>query len=181
AHRPELRAAGASIEALQEQARAARNGARPHLDLLAEVQSSDPNPRYVPAQDVYHTTWQVGAQLSWSISDAPGQLALARSLRAKAAGAAQQRAALVDALRVEVAQATAAVRDAASAQVTTAQQLASADEAYRVRRALFREGAATSTELTDSETARTQAQLAAVAARIDARVAAVRLAHALGR
>jgi outer membrane protein TolC len=179
--RLELRALDESTQALREQARATRAGALPRLDLIADVTAADPNPRYVPAEDTFHTTWSVGAQVTWTISDAPAQLAAARGLSARAAATAAQRAALVDAVRIEVAQADAAVRDAASAQVTSRDGLASAEESYRVRRALFREGQATSTELTDAETELTRARLDAVAARIDARIAAVRYAHALGR
>lgn len=179
-HRLELRAAGADIAALAEQARAAADAALPRLDLIGQLTDANPNPRYIPAEDAFHLTWSVGAQLTWAVGDVPGQLAQARGLRARSAAAAAQRAALVDALRAEVVAAAAAVRDAASAQVTSAQQLASAQESYRVRRALFQEGAATSTELTDAETALTRAQLDAVDARIDARVAAARLAHAIG-
>ena len=149
--------------------------------IVGDVTSANLNPRYIPPDDKFHTTWSIGAQLSWNVTDVPGQLAQARVLRAHATQASAERAQLVDALRSELAQATAAIRDAASAQITTQQQLASAEEAYRVRRALFREGEATSTELTDAETARTRAQLDAVAARIEARIAAVRIAHALGR
>jgi outer membrane protein TolC len=181
AHRPELRAAGESAEALVEQARAARDGALPRIDLIADLTSANPNERYIPPDDKFHTTWSAGAQLTWNVTDVPAQLAQARALRARAASAEAGRAQLVDALSGELAQATASVRDAASAQVTTQQQLESAEEAYRVRRALFREGEATSTELTDAETARTRAQLDAVGARIEARIASVRLAHALGR
>ena len=41
--------------------------------------------------------------------------------------------------------------------------LAAAEESYRVRRALFQNGRATSVELTDAETERSRAQLEAIA------------------
>ena len=50
-----------------------------------------------------------------------------------------------------------------------------------MRRALFQNGRATSVELTDAETERSRAQLEAIATRIDQRIAAARLRHALGR
>ncbi len=64
---------------------------------------------------------------------------------------------------------------------STQRSLASAEESYRVRRALFRADRATSTELTDSENALTGARFDAVNARIDLRIARVRLTHATGR
>jgi len=51
---------------------------------------------------------------------------------------------------------------------------------HRLRRALFQNGRATSVELTDAETERSRAQLEAISARIDHRIAQVRLAHAAG-
>lgn len=180
AHRPELRAAGATVASYGDQAGAARAAALPRLDVIGDVTAANPNPRFIPQEDTFHTTWSIGAQVTWTITDAPGQLAAARGLRARAAAADAQRLALVDALHLEVAQAAAAVRDAASAQRTTAEGLASAEESYRVRRALYREGLAISSELTDAETELTRARLDAVSARIDARIAAARLAHATG-
>jgi outer membrane protein TolC len=63
---------------------------------------------------------------------------------------------------------------------TSERALAAASEPYPVRRELFENGRATSTELTDADTDWSQAQLDAVSARIDLRVARVKLAHAPG-
>jgi outer membrane protein TolC len=49
-----------------------------------------------------------------------------------------------------------------------------------VRRELFRNGRATSVELTDAEVQWTEAQLDVVSARVDQRVAQVKLLHATG-
>ena len=50
-----------------------------------------------------------------------------------------------------------------------------------VRRSLFQNGRATSVELTDAETELTRARLSVVSARIDARIAEVRITHVVGR
>ncbi|HEX4447589.1 MAG TPA: TolC family protein, partial [Polyangiaceae bacterium] len=60
-------------------------------------------------------------------------------------------------------------------------QLASAEEAYRVQRELFINGRGTSTTLTDAESDLTRARLTLLNARADARIARIRLDHALGR
>ena len=60
-------------------------------------------------------------------------------------------------------------------------QLASAEEAYRVQRELFNNGRGTSTTLTDAETDLTRARLTLLNAKADARIARIRLDHALGR
>jgi outer membrane protein TolC len=55
------------------------------------------------------------------------------------------------------------------------------EEAYRVRKEMYRVGKATSVELSDAEAILFRAKLAAVAARIDQRIARTRLDHATGR
>jgi outer membrane protein TolC len=181
AHRPELRALGDDASALREQAKATWAAALPRLDLIGDLAIADPNPRYVPAVDQFRTAWSIGATLTWTLGDTPRQLAAANQLRARADGVDAQRAKLIDGVRLEVAQAIAAVGDAIAAQDTTKRGLASAEESYRVRRAVFLDGRATSTELTDAETELTRARLDAIDARIEARTASVRLTHALGR
>jgi outer membrane protein TolC len=56
-----------------------------------------------------------------------------------------------------------------------------AEEAYRVRKEMYRVGKATSVELSDAEANLFRAKLAAVSARIDQRIARTRLDHAVGR
>ena len=63
---------------------------------------------------------------------------------------------------------------------TSERGLAAAEESYRVRRALFQNGRSTSVELTDAETERSRAQLESISARLDHRIAQVRLVHAVG-
>ena len=73
------------------------------------------------------------------------------------------------------------MREAEVAIESTARGLAAAEESYRVRRSLFQNGRATSVELTDAETDLTRARLEAINARVDLRIAHVRIEHALGR
>ena len=181
AHRPELHALGDNAAALREQAEAARAAALPRFDLFGDVMTADPNPRYLPPVDQFRSSWSVGGELTWAIGELPRQLAAAKQLRARADGADAELAKLVNGVRLEVAQAIAAIDNAITAQETTRRGLASAEESYRVRRAVFLDGRATSTELTDAETELTRARLDAIDARIEARTASVRLTHALGR
>ena len=71
--------------------------------------------------------------------------------------------------------------DFVSVFVNKARGLAAAQESYRARRLLYQNGRATTVELLDAETDLTRARLDALGARIDERVASVRLAYALGQ
>jgi outer membrane protein TolC len=82
---------------------------------------------------------------------------------------------------VEVTQDWQGVHEADFAIESSTRELASAEEAYRVARELFNNGRGTSTTLTDAETDLTRARLDLLNAKADARVARIRLEHALGR
>ena len=120
-------------------------------------------------------------QLSWTINDTFTSGAQVDEIDAKIMEVEAQRSQLDDGIRLQVTQAYNALREAEVAKDTTERQLASAEESYRVRRELFRAGRATSSELTDAETALLKARFDALNARIDIRMARERLDNALGR
>jgi outer membrane protein TolC len=123
----------------------------------------------------------VGVGLTWSPNDIANGIVAARGVSARAAALESQRAAVRDQLRIEVRTAFTAVRDAIGSIRTTQAGLAAAEESYRVRRVLFRNGRATSVELTDAETDLTRARLESLNARVDLHTARARLDHAAGR
>jgi outer membrane protein TolC len=178
--RPELRALDARYGALREQEKVERAGLLPRLDAFGDAYYANPHPRAFPQTDEFASAWQAGAQLSWTISDIPGAGAAGRAAAARAEQVRFERRALEDSIRVELADALGALRSADTAALTSEQQLAAATESYRVRRALFQNGRATSSELLDAETELTRARLAALNARIEQRVARIRLAYASG-
>jgi outer membrane protein TolC len=180
-HRPELRALAETGLSLEGKTSVTRAAAFPHLDAVGEVTTADPNPRYIPPQDRFDTTWSVGVVLTWSPNDAFGYGAASAAIDSQRDAVEAQRRALEDALRLEVTDARRACLDAAGAIETSRRALASATESYRVRRSLFRAGRATSVELTDAETELLRARLDAIYATLDQRVAHVRLEHATGR
>ena len=181
AMRLELKAMEQTSDALREQAKVARAGYYPKLDAFGDVIYANPNQRIFPQRDAFVATWDVGVQLTYSPNDIALAGASNRTLSARSASVAAQRQALEDGIRVEVTQTRNALREAQAAVESTAQGLAAAEESYRVRRSLFRNGRATAVELTDAETDLTRSRLEAINARVDVKIALVRLEHALGR
>jgi outer membrane protein TolC len=181
ATRLEIKALEQSSDALREQAKVASAGNYPKLDVFGDIIYANPNPRVFPQQDIFRTTWDVGVQLTYSPNDIGLAGASNRNLTARAASLAAQKQALTDGIRVEVTQTRNALREALAAVESTAQGLVAAEESYRVRRSLFRNGRATAVELTDAETDLTRSRLESINARVDVRIALVRLEHALGR
>jgi outer membrane protein TolC len=179
--RPEVRALEETVGSLREQAKSVKAGYWPRLDAFGDLIYANPNQRYVPADGLYHATWDVGVQVTWSPNDTWATSGGAAEIEAHAAQTEAQKAGLRLAIRVEVQQAYQALKEARVAIETTARQLAAAEEAYRVRRELYKNGRATSVELTDAETQLFQARLASINSRTDVRIAQARLVHATGR
>ncbi len=142
---------------------------------------SNPNPRFFPPADKFDFSWAATLNLTWNLNEIFTTDAQVHGAEANVARVTAQRGNIVDSLEQEVEQSYLALRDALAAGDSTARELAAAAEALRVRRELFRNGHATSTELTDAETELTRARIDALDAKIDLRVARVRLEHALGR
>jgi outer membrane protein TolC len=178
--RAELRALTTTNKSLRSQARARAAAEFPRLDAIGNVYYQNPNPRYVPQQERFDATWDVGVQLTWSPTDALSAAATRREADAQALQIEEQRRALVDAIEIEVLSAYQAREQALVAQETAHRGLTAAEEAFRVRSELFRLGRATSTELSDSQTELTRARLSVVNADVDLRVARAKLVHAVG-
>lgn len=179
--RAELRGLEAAASAARAQARGARATYVPTVGAFASATYANPNPRYFPPESVWHGTWAVGVSVTWTPTDIPGARALASEADARGDALVAQRSALRDAIAVEVVQYVESVRAADAKVAATDKQLESASEAYRVTRALFANTRATTSNMLDAETDLARARLAWINARIDARVARARLAHAAGR
>jgi outer membrane protein TolC len=181
AQRPELQSLRQMERSAHDQASLARKADLPRLDAQAGAQYANPNPRYLPPEDKFHGTWDVGVVLSWTPTNIFGAEAGAHVAEANAAEFAAQQSALKEALRLEIAHDLQAVKEEEFALTATAEGLTAAEEGYRVRRELFRIGRATLVEVTDAENELTRARLESVNAHIDYRIARAQLAHALGR
>ena len=179
--RPEFRAIDARMRALRQSERVARASSYPRLDAFGNLYYANPNPRYVPQQDEWHATWDVGVQLTWSPNDLGSSSATSSALEAQRAQLKAQKAALKDSVRGELVAARQALREANAAVATASQGEQSAREAERARVAAFELGKATSVEVIDAETDLLLARLELVNAYVDQRVARAELDHALGR
>lgn len=178
--RPELRALLAQRSAILSQANIARAGMLPRIDAFADATVANPSARAFPQSDNFVGTWDVGAQLSFTFTDLPQAMAERDSALAKAEAALARISQAEDGIDAEVMAAQQETREARAAIESTQRQLIAAEAAYGVRRSLFSAGMAKSVELTDADTALTEARLAAIDARIDLRVGQTKLLRALG-
>jgi outer membrane protein TolC len=179
--RLEIRALDETMWSLREQAKATRASYFPRVDAFGDLIMANPNPRVFTGTQVFTGTWDVGVQLVWTPNETLNAVGASSETEARASQTEMQKAALRDTVKIEVMQAYQALREAEDAVQTTKRALDAAEEGYRVRRELFRNGRATSVELTDSEVQLSRAGLEAVDARANLRFARASLAHAIGR
>ncbi len=178
--RLEVRALDETVWSLREQTKAIKATQLPRIDGFADAYYANPHPRFFPQSDEYKFTWDVGVQVTWTPNDVFSAGAQGAEMAARAAQTEAQKMGLRDGVRLEVTQANQAVREADVAAETSVREHAAAEESYRVRRELFKNGRATSSELTDAESELLRAELEVVNARIDQRVSRLRLEHAVG-
>lgn len=179
--RAELRSLAAAEQGLSSVASLSRAQSWPQVAAVGNYTYANPNQRYVPQSNTWNATWDVSLQLTWSPNDflvgrAAGSEADANTMRLRV-----QSTQFRDALSLEVTQAVSSHQTADLAAEATATAVTAAEEAYRVRREMYRVGRGTSVELSDAEANLFRAKLAAVSARIDQRIARVKLEHATGR
>lgn len=179
--RYEMRAFAASTEQLEYAIKTTRAGYYPRLDGFAEATYASPNQRFFPLEPVFNGSWSAGLSLTWVMNDAINSMVRVKELEANARGLDAQREALRRGLALEVA-AAFAERESVSAEIEYLERATeSAIEGYRVAVDLYQVGDATTTDILDAEYERVDAALRSINARIDLRLANLRLAYAAGR
>jgi outer membrane protein len=181
ARRPEMRALDGAGEALAAQSALERARFLPRLDLVGNLARANPHPRQFPQQDRYQTAWDASVVLTFPLEDIAVGLAEKRAIAARQAAHSADRRRLADGIDLEVHAALDRVRRAEAAIRAARRVLDAAEEVYRVRARLYREGSATATDADDAEVELTRARFAWLDAHIDLRVAWVDLDLASGR
>jgi outer membrane protein TolC len=181
ASRFEVKSIVKNAESARKTAAVQKANRYPVVSAFGDGVYANPNPRLFPAQDKFFPTWDLGVQAIWAPTDIAAANGNANDYEARAAALEAQAQVTREGIEVEVTQDWQALKQAEFALGSTRRELASAEEAYRVARELFTNGRGTSTTLTDAEGELTRARIDALNAMVNARIARVRLDHAVGR
>ena len=179
--RPEIKSIDKNAEAARKLADVSKAGRYPVVSGFGDVTYSNPNQRRFPSANEWFPTWQVGAQVTWSPNDVISANASGSDAEARASALDAQKQATRDGVELEVTQAYQGIFEGDAAILSTQRQLESAVEGYRVARELFNNGRGTATTLIDAEIVLAQTRFEHLNALADAKIARVRLDHALGR
>ena len=153
---------------------------RPAVGLMASIEPSRPNARFVPRTAQWHTSWDVGVSLTWTVFDggrARSERALARAQR----DAIEARRADFEArLAVEVHHRVRDLVTTREAAQAAGEAVTAAEEVVRVMRARSEAGVATATEVLDAQVALLEAALEQTRLHAAARLAEARLRRVVG-
>jgi outer membrane protein TolC len=180
AARPERLALAERQAALRAAADAALAAGRPQVAALAAVEPARPNPRFVPRSDVWHTSWDLGVNVSWSLWDGGRARAEATAASAQAAAVAARVSEFDDLVALEVRQRLLDLAASRAAIAAAEEAVAAATEARRVLGERFAVGVATNTDVLDADVAQLEAELERTRLRASLRLSEARLLRTIG-
>ena len=173
--RPELAAAHARIEAADHARRATREKYLPNISAVGVWTHLTGVQPFEPEDEEY-----LGLRIQWNIWDWGATHDAVSDAETVQNRALLTASALVDQVRLEVRQKWLDARAAFDSLPAARTQQQAADEALRLQKVRFDAGAATTTDVLDSETEARRARLAFAVARYDYYLALVALARAMG-
>jgi outer membrane protein len=180
AQRTERAALQARKAAFESAGRAAMAALQPQIATFAGVEPARPNSRFVPRTDQWHTSWDLGVAVTWSLWDG-GRARADRAAAQAQASAVSYRLQEFDArLDVEITQRVLDLESGRAAVEASAEAVAAAAELHRVMRERFDAGVATSTDVLDAHIAWLEASLERTTLQAAQRVAEARLQRTLG-
>ncbi|HTY01174.1 MAG TPA: TolC family protein, partial [Bacteroidota bacterium] len=178
--RADLQAMELRVKAGEASVSAARGAWWPQISVFGDYLSARPNPRVIPAQDIYKDTWDFGIQVSldvWNWGIAAHQTAQAEAQLAQAKDA---QGSLRDAVALEVTQNYLALQQAKEKIGVARQTIDQAEENSRITSDKFKEGLALTTDVLDADVALLQAKTNYTQSLVDYELAEGRLEKSLG-
>lgn len=175
AGRPELRAALARVESARANVEAGKARYWPKMTLNADYGWRDRT--FVPDRD----EWSLGLGITWPLFDGLNREYAIRRAKSDLARSVAEHEKLLRGVELEVWTAYAQLIEAGQAIEAARALVASAEESARVTEGEYKNGTASIIEVTDTQTARTTANVRMVQARLDWYTAMARLERAIGR
>lgn len=178
--RAERTALTARQSAFRSYAEAAMAASRPQVGVLAALEPARPNSRFIPREDEWRTSWDLGVTVTWSLFDG-GRAKADRAGAEAQARAFDHRLADFDArVSVDVQQRLQEVEAGNAAIAAAAEAISASEEAHRVLQERYAAGVATSAEVLDAQVAWLEAALERTRLQASLRVSEARLRRAVG-
>lgn len=179
-NRPDLAAARMKVESARAGYSASKGGYLPTVSLFGDFLYANPNQRYLPNQERWDNTWDVGIMISYDLLDwgiTRHQVAQADARKSQAELAYEQ---ALDGVELEVNQSYLALLQSRERIAIANGGVEQAEESARIAKNRFRNGHATNTEVLDAEVALLQSKLNYTIATADYEIALARMQKAAG-
>jgi outer membrane protein len=181
AGRPDLAALDEEVRAIRARVSATRGERWPQIGLVGRYVEAEPNPYFFVEQDRFHWNWELGLQATWNVWDGGRRRARETELASRLDAAEARLADAKTQVAVEVKTRQLEMSHAREAVAVAAENVAQAQETFRVARRQFQEGAALSADVLDAEDAWRRAEAQQAQAQADYATAKAAMLGALGQ
>ena len=178
--RYDIQAADMQTKASEAGIKVTQSDLYPKLVLQADYDYLRPNPRIVPPLDEFQPSWEVGVQLSYSITGLYENKNKVAESRAKLAEAEATYSQLNDAAKMEIMQSYIQYKQALEKIKVAQQSVDQATENYRTIKSRYDNHVALLTDLLDANNFLLNAKINSVSAKADAQLAYYNLLKAAG-
>ena len=179
--RPDLLAMTYRVEASQATAKAVQGGWWPQIALTANYFYSRPNQRFLPLQDEFKGTWEVGVAMQFDVWNWGSTLFQTEQAQSQVRQTEYTLAQMKDNASLEVKKYKLGVERAAQRIAVAQEAIDQAEENSRSTNEKYRNGLATSTDLLDASLAVLQARTSYAGALVEDEIALARLKKSIGQ
>ncbi len=180
-NRPDLLAMSDRLEAARSSEKAAQGGWWPQIALTANYFYSRPNQRYLPLQDQFKGTWEVGVAMQFDLWNWGSTLFQTEQAGAQVKQNEYLLAQMKDNASLEVRKYQLGVERAARRIEVARESIEQAEENSRSTNEKYKNGLATSTDLLDASLAVLQARTNFTGALVEHEIALARRDKAVGK
>ncbi|MCF8260106.1 MAG: TolC family protein [Melioribacteraceae bacterium] len=180
ANRKELEAQESRINSSKEFVTASQSGYYPQIFLFGNVYYNSPNQRYLPVQDEFNESWDVGVSLNWSLWDWGGTKSKVEQNEQKLVQLQTMKSLLMEGIEAEVYAAYLNAKKNFDKIEIMELNLKQSEENFRITQQQFKNQIATGTDLIDAETAKYESEINLINAKIDFRIAEAALLKSAG-
>lgn len=150
-NRQELKSTKFRVQALEQKENAAKSDWYPQIAAFGDFYYSNPNQRYMPLEDSFNDTWDVGVALKWNVWNWGGTSAKVEQAKQDYFQAENKLALLVENIELDVYNRHLNLQKAIKKIELSKLQVESASENYRITKQKYYQQLATSTDLIDAE------------------------------
>jgi outer membrane protein len=179
-NRSDLQALSTRRRSLENNVKVARTGYYPQLAIAANYYDSRPNPRIIPPQDVFVSTWDAGVVMSWDLMNLYSNKHVIADTRIQLRQSEEVQSQLVDAIKMDVNQSYVTCQQAAQKIELTKVSVQQSEENFRIVNSQYNSSLALTSDLVDANLVMLQAKVSQTLARADALLSYYRLMKSTG-